>query len=582
MIKENAKLREIIKSRFRRQIIPFLFSFLLLIISILTGCENLQFNQSFREQLDEDLSVTYKFYETFDFTGNYTERTFYTGNTIYSSDFPVYTHEDELLVGWQYLGNQIPSNVKLNEREYISYVRVALKSESFFGVWKTKRYVTFVTNNDLVVNTAVVAEGYCVEAPQIEQKHGRFRFGGWYIDEELTEPYDFSTPVMEDITLYAKWIEFNTITYHKNDGTGETRVNESDIDIMVQIEDCFFGERKGYGFKGWATTSDGDATIFPGKRYDDLREDLDLYAVWTTDIITITYIDTSNNFTSRTARYGRGAHILVGRVLHENQNYYNYLHYEWTLTGKEVKGFSENADADLDNLEYDTYGWHQELLVDPDDSPILDEYGNQQTEWTSYHRVTEDTTFYAYWGDKLYNVYFRYYNAAGDECYFESQQVAYNGTAQRPDAVPYVPGYVFVDWYTSRWNSLTQRYELDDTPFDFTTVFNEETMLNNWGIDLFAKFEPSGSTEEIEIGLEIEASSESDIDVTYEYDTDTVTFTAPAGYDSYEWYFEGAKQTSQTTNVFELTKPAKYGSYEISLIVKKNGKYYSWSALLRI
>ena len=149
MIKENAKLREIINSSLCKKIIPFLFSILL----VFTGCENIQFNQSFREQLDEDLSVTYKFYETYDFTGNYTERTYYSGKTLYTSDFPVYYHDDELLVGWQYLGNKIPSNIKIDEKEYISYVRVALNSESFFGVWKTKRYVTFVTNNDLVIET---------------------------------------------------------------------------------------------------------------------------------------------------------------------------------------------------------------------------------------------------------------------------------------------------------------------------------------------------------------------------------------------------------------------------------------------
>jgi len=32
-------------------------------------------------------------------------------------------------------------------------------------------------------------------------------FDGWYTDEDLTIPYDFSTPVTSDLELYAKWIE---------------------------------------------------------------------------------------------------------------------------------------------------------------------------------------------------------------------------------------------------------------------------------------------------------------------------------------------------------------------------------------
>lgn len=36
-------------------------------------------------------------------------------------------------------------------------------------------------------------------------------FKGWYLDKEFKEKYDFDTPVMKDITLYAKW-EKNTST----------------------------------------------------------------------------------------------------------------------------------------------------------------------------------------------------------------------------------------------------------------------------------------------------------------------------------------------------------------------------------
>ena len=32
-----------------------------------------------------------------------------------------------------------------------------------------------------------------------------FFFGGWYQDADLVQPYDFSTPVTGNLTLYARW-----------------------------------------------------------------------------------------------------------------------------------------------------------------------------------------------------------------------------------------------------------------------------------------------------------------------------------------------------------------------------------------
>lgn len=34
-------------------------------------------------------------------------------------------------------------------------------------------------------------------------------FGGWYLDAELTERFDFSTPIDQDYTLYARWVGKN-------------------------------------------------------------------------------------------------------------------------------------------------------------------------------------------------------------------------------------------------------------------------------------------------------------------------------------------------------------------------------------
>jgi uncharacterized repeat protein (TIGR02543 family) len=42
-----------------------------------------------------------------------------------------------------------------------------------------------------------------------------YQFDGWYLDEEYTREFDFSQPVTESLTIYAKWIENYTVTIPK-------------------------------------------------------------------------------------------------------------------------------------------------------------------------------------------------------------------------------------------------------------------------------------------------------------------------------------------------------------------------------
>ena len=73
--------------------------------------------------------------------------------------------------------------------------------------------VEFETNGGSPVSSKVVDYGYTLAKPTDPEKTG-YDFGGWYTDESFTNPFDFSTPITEDITLYAKWIpkEF-TVTW---------------------------------------------------------------------------------------------------------------------------------------------------------------------------------------------------------------------------------------------------------------------------------------------------------------------------------------------------------------------------------
>ena len=70
----------------------------------------------------------------------------------------------------------------------------------------TKHTITFETNGGSAVEPAKVKDGEKVPQPANPTKYA-MEFGGWYCNPELTDPYDFNTPVPYDFTLYAKWNE---------------------------------------------------------------------------------------------------------------------------------------------------------------------------------------------------------------------------------------------------------------------------------------------------------------------------------------------------------------------------------------
>ena len=72
--------------------------------------------------------------------------------------------------------------------------------------------VTFISNGGSDVDAKPVENGKTISAPAAPTKEG-YVFDGWYTDVALTQKYDFSKPVIDDMTLYAKWEEVPVDTY---------------------------------------------------------------------------------------------------------------------------------------------------------------------------------------------------------------------------------------------------------------------------------------------------------------------------------------------------------------------------------
>lgn len=578
------------KKSFYQKLSRLIFFFTFIFTSLVfLSCENFAFGGNLREELDKDISVSYYFYEYPDDESAKINVEYMIGRDVYSDQFPSFEHENEVLAGWEFFKNTdsgstvVPKYLRFNENHLtfrnVEYVYVNPESISLSAIWRKKCTVTLVTNMDFTLDPVIVPEGERFESPYFETKRGIYRFSGWYYDQACSDSQYFrwETPITEDMTLYAKWVEAYTVTYHKNDGSNEKSEQWCERNKEMSFSDCMFGARTGYGFVGWSTSKDGGVTYYSGDRAV-ISGDMDLYAVWTTDIITITYIDTSSNFASKSAQYGRGAHITVGRVLGDEGRWYDSLRNIWEIEGKTIVGFDTSSSVGSDDYgnpvtTYDAWGW----------------YGSG-SDRSNYIAANSDMTFYVFWKNKSYNVRFLYFNPnnpgsgvhtvnVSTTVPYDAIIVGWNQKLTRPTAVPpAIPGYEFDDWYMGDgdWNSP----RLYSTPFNFNVIFNDDSMNGRTEIRLYAKFNAvpsSGITGTI--SFDPASTAGSDISVSGPVVTAGVArFTAPSSYASYEWKLNGTVQSSMNSYEADFdTSSWSSGRHDIDLeVTDYSGNYYSW------
>ena len=104
-----------------------------------------------------------------------------------------------------------------------------------------------------------------------------YEFAGWYMDKELTKPYDFATPVTSDMTLYAKWVDDGSckeMYLVRFDSTGGSIVNSQRVEEGEKAVEPNDPTRGGYTFLGWYLN--GRLFNFNTRIYEDIT----LVAKW--------------------------------------------------------------------------------------------------------------------------------------------------------------------------------------------------------------------------------------------------------------------------------------------------------------
>jgi uncharacterized repeat protein (TIGR02543 family) len=148
--------------------------------------------------------------------------------------------------------------------------------------------VTFQTNGGSLVGLLSLEYQSTITLPINPTKEG-YTFSGWYLDSGLTTPFTLTMMTSQNITLYAKWIQINTLTV-SFDSKGGTSVEEIEVEkgAYLQAPQVF---KEGYTFDGWYTSQNSGDTLDEKWSFinNAVQFELTIYAKWTINQYTVSF-----------------------------------------------------------------------------------------------------------------------------------------------------------------------------------------------------------------------------------------------------------------------------------------------------
>lgn len=137
-----------------------------------------------------------------------------------------------------------------------------------------------------------VVEGGVIVQPNTTRTN--YRFQGWYLDNEtFLNRFNTSTPVTDDLVLYAKWARVYQLSYDYN-YTGAINPQPISVDENTPITQPQSPSRIGYTFAGWSNLSNG---LIGYDFQAGVEADTTIYAQWSkVHVFEAEYLDFSNFF----------------------------------------------------------------------------------------------------------------------------------------------------------------------------------------------------------------------------------------------------------------------------------------------
>lgn len=185
--------------------------------------------------------------------------------------------------------------------------RITGHTTLYAKLYQIKPVVTFDTMGGSNVASQKVAYKGFASIPNDPNRAG-YTFDGWYMDADGTIPFDFSSPIVVDTTVYAKWnrVEY-VVTFETNGGTFVTSATVS-IDNGYKVTEPET-ERALHIFKGWYSDKELTKPFYFGTQ---ITADITLYAKWEEMVFTVTYyVDGQKYGTQQTYKFGQTINYLA-------------------------------------------------------------------------------------------------------------------------------------------------------------------------------------------------------------------------------------------------------------------------------
>ena len=211
-----------------------------------------------------------------------------------------------------------------------------------------------------------------------------YSFAGWFTDRNFTnEITEIAAGSFGNKTVYAKWTPVVYDIIYELDGGTNSENNPATYTVETPTIEFAAPSKTGYTFNGWYAEKDfsGDnVTELPQSSYGNVT----LYAKWTANKYTITYLDTKLiTGTKNTFVYAKGETYVQSVTYDKNYDLINYERTGYAKTGW-FNG-DENFDGGIWNLTNDVTLYADWQIVTYNITYVLnggDTIGENPTEYT--------------------------------------------------------------------------------------------------------------------------------------------------------------------------------------------------------
>ena len=174
---------------------------------------------------------------------------------------------------------------------------------TLYAKWLLDWVVTFDSNGGSAVALQYVTQGGTATLPTPAPTRTGYTFDGWCSDSGLTTPFNFSTTITADRTVYAKWVLDWVVAFNSNGGSAVT-VQYVAPGGKATVPSPL-PTKTGYTFSAWCSDN-GLTTPFDFETV--ITADTTLFAKWTINSYTLNYSADSNGtidgLTPQTVDYG--------------------------------------------------------------------------------------------------------------------------------------------------------------------------------------------------------------------------------------------------------------------------------------